>query len=216
MSKIADGAAIFSGARACRHKYRQDSFFYLTGFREPDSICVLAPDHPEHKFVLFVRPRNREQEIWTGRRAGVEGAKKQYGADEAYPLADIGKQLPKYFEKVEKIYYSLGSDENLDKRVMRLLEQFRSKRYESCSGPVSIVDPAEIVRNMRAIKDDHEIELMRRAAEISADAHIAAMKAAKPGMYEYEIQAIIDYTFLRNGATEPAYPTIVGAGPNAT
>ncbi len=216
MSRIANGAAIFPSARACRHKYRQDSnFFYLTGFDEPESVCVLAPDHPEHKYVLFVRPRDREREIWTGKRAGVEGAKEEYNADAAYSLDDLDKELPKYFENVEKIYYSLGSDDGIDKKVMGLLKQFRGKRYESCSGPVSIVDPAEIVRNMRAIKDDYEIELMRRAAEISVEAHIAAMKAIKPGMYEYEMQAIIEYTFLKNGAI-PAYPTIAGAGANAT
>jgi Xaa-Pro aminopeptidase len=216
MSKIANGAAIFPSAKACRHKYRQDSnFFYLTGFNEPESICVFAPDHPEHKYVLFVRPRDREREIWTGKRAGVEGAKQEYAADAAYSLEDLDKELPKYFENVEKIHYSLGSDDGMDKRVMGLLMQFRGKRYESSSGPVSIVDPAEIVRNMRAIKDDHEIELMRRAAEISAEAHIAAMKSIKPRMYEYEIQAIIEYTFLKNGAI-PSYPTIAGAGANAT
>ena len=216
MSKIDNGTAIFASAKACRHRYRQDSnFFYLTGFKEPESICVLAPDHPEHRFVLFVRPRDRDQEIWTGRRTGVEGAKEEFGADAAYPLADLDKELPKYFESVENIYYTMGSDENLDGKVMELLKRFRGKRYESCSGPVSIVDPGEIVRNMRAIKDAHEIELMRRAAEISCEAHIAAMKSIKPGMYEYEIQAVIEYTFLKNGAAELAYPTIAAAGPNA-
>ncbi len=115
-SKIDNGTAIFASAPACEHRYRQDSnFFYLTGFKEPESICVIAPDHPEHKFVLFVRPRDREQEIWTGKRAGVEGAKSDYGADAAYPLDELDKELPKYFENVEKIYYTLGSRENTDK-----------------------------------------------------------------------------------------------------
>jgi Xaa-Pro aminopeptidase len=217
MSKIDNGTAIFASAKECRHRYRQDSnFFYLTGFKEPESICVLAPDYPEHKFVLFVRPRDREKEIWTGKRAGVEGAKEEYGADAAYSLADLDEELPKYFENVEKIYYTMGSDENLDGGIMGLLKRFRGKRYDSCSGPVSIVDPGEIVRNMRAIKDTHEIELMRRAAKISCEAHIAAMKSVKPEMYEYEVQAAIEYTFLKNGATEPAYSTIAAAGPNAT
>ncbi len=215
MSKIDNGTAIFASAKGCRHKYRQDgSFFYLTGFKEPESICVLAPGHPKHKFVLFVRPRDREKEIWTGKRAGVDGAKEEYGADAAYPLADMDEKLPKYFEKVENIYCTMGIDESLDERVMGLLKQFRGKRYESCSGPVSIIDPAETVRNMRAIKEAHEIKLMRRAAEISTEAHIAAMKSIKPGMYEYEIQAIIEYNFLKNGA-EPSYSTIAAAGTNA-
>ena len=216
-SKLDNGAAIFASAQTCKHKYRQDSnFFYLTGFNEPESICVIAPDHPEHKFVLFVRPRNRDQEIWTGKRAGVEGAQAEYGADVAYPLDELDKELPKYFENVEKIYYTLGSSENIDEKAVGLLKRFRGERYGSSAGPVSIVDPAEIVRNMRAIKDAYELELMRKAADISAEAHIAAMKAIKPGMYEYEVQAAIEYTFLKHGAAGPAYPTIAGAGANAT
>lgn len=217
MSKISNGAAIFASARPCRHKYRQESnFFYLTGFKEPESICVLAPDHPDHKFIMFVRPRDRQQEIWTGRRAGVEGAKEEYSAHAAYPLDDLDKELPKYFENVERIYYTLGSSENLDKKVVEMLKQFRGKRYESCSGPVSIVDPDESVRNMRAIKDAYEIEMIRSSAKISCEAHIAAMKSIRPGMYEYEVQAIVEYTFVRNGASGPAYPTIAGSGANAT
>ncbi|MFC1714124.1 aminopeptidase P N-terminal domain-containing protein [Candidatus Poribacteria bacterium] len=216
-SKIDNGTAILASAPTCEHRYRQDSnFFYLTGFKEPESICVIAPDHPEHKFVLFVRPRDRDQEIWFGKRAGVEGAKSDYGADAAYPLDELDKELPKYFEKVEKIYYTLGSSENIDAKVLGLLKRFRGERYKASVGPVSIVDPAEIVRNMRAIKDDHELKLMRKAADISAEAHIAAMKAIKPGMYEYEVQAAIEYTFLKNGAAGPAYSTIAGAGDNAT
>ena len=217
MSEIDNGTAIFASAKGCNHRYKQDSnFFYLTGFREPESICILAPNHPEHRFVLFVRPKDRDQEIWTGKRAGVEGAKREYGADAAYPLADLDEVLHKYFEKVEKIYYTLGDDEDLDSKVVKLLKRFRGKRYESGSGPVSIVDPCEIVRNMRVIKGAHEIELIRRAADISCEAHIAAMKSVKPGMYEYETQAMIEYTFLKNGASQPSYPTIVGAGSNAT
>jgi len=217
MAKLDGGTAVFASATPCEHRYRQDSnFFYLTGFKEPESICILAPEHSEHKFVLFVRPRNKDQEIWTGKRAGVEGAKEEYGAAAAYPLDELDKELPKYFEKVEKIYYTLGSGEKMDEKAVGLLKRFRGKRYESCAGPVSIVDPAETVRNMRAIKDAHELNLIRKAAHISAEAHIAAMKSAKPGMYEYEIQAVIEYNFLKNGADGPAFPTIAGAGANAT
>ena len=216
-SKIDSGAAIFGSAETCKHRYRQDSnFFYLTGFKEPESICVIAPDHPEHKFVLFVRPRDREQEIWTGKRAGVEGAEEEYGADAAYPLEELDEELPKYFKDVEKIHYTIGSNAKLDDRVVGLLKQFRGKRYGSSSGPVSIVDPAEIVRNMRAVKDAHELKLIRKAADISSEAHIVAMKFVRPGMYEYEVQAVIEYTFLKNGADGPAYPTIAAAGANAT
>lgn len=217
MTEINNGAAIFTSAEGCRHRYRQDSnFFYLVGLREPESICILAPEHEEHKFILFVRPKDKTQEIWTGKRTGVEGAKDEYGADAAYSLDELDKELPKYFKSVENIYYTLGSRENMDDRVIKLLKSFRGNRYGSCSGPAAIVDPAEIVRNMRAIKDNHELELMRKAAEISADAHIAAMKSIKPGMYEYKAQAIIENVFIKSGADGPAYPTIAGAGANAT
>ncbi|MBD3184262.1 M24 family metallopeptidase [Candidatus Poribacteria bacterium] len=217
MSHLKDGAAIFGSAPGCRHKYRQDSnFYYLTGFKEPESVCVLAPEHPEHKFILFVRPKDKKQEIWTGKRAGVEAAVELYGADAAYKLDEIDKELPKYFEKIENIYYTLGSNENLDKMMLNILKKFRGHRYDTLTGPVAIMDPAEVVHNMRAIKDEHEIDLMHKAAEISSYAHIEAMKAAKPGMYEYELQAIIEQTFLKNGADYPAYPTIAGTGTNAT
>jgi len=186
MAEIGNGTAIFGSAEACRHKYRQDSnFYYLTGFKEPESICVIAPDHPDHKFILFVRPKDRTQEIWTGKRTGLEGAKEIYGADAAYSLADLDKELPKYVERVDKIHYTMGSDDDLDKKVLGLLNRFSGGRYSSGTGPVAIVDPAEIVRNMRAVKDAHEIEIIRKAAEISSDAYIAAMKHVKPGMYEY-------------------------------
>lgn len=216
MSKIKKGVAIFPSAKPCKHKFRQDSnFYYLTGFKEPGAVLLLAPEHPEHKYVLFVRPRDRAQEIWTGKRAGVEGAKEIYGADESYPINELDSNLPKYLDGVENIYYTLGSDEVLDEKILNILKQLRGKRYDTCSGPVAIIDPQEIVRNMRAIKDKHEIELIQKAAEISCMAHIEAMKQTKPGMYEYQVQAIIEYNFLKNGAMSPAYPTIVASGPNA-
>jgi len=216
MSKIENGTAIFGSAKPCRHKYRQDSnFYYLTGFKEPESVLVLAPDHPEHKSILFVRPKDRGQEIWTGKRAGVEGAKEIYSVDATYSIADLDSTLSKYCENVDNIYYTMGSNESLDAKVIDLLKRFRGKRYDSHTGPVSIVDPDEIVRDMRSIKDAHEIELIKKASVISAEGHINAMKAVKPGMYEYQLQAIIEQTFLVNGAMTSAYSSIVAAGANA-
>jgi Xaa-Pro aminopeptidase len=217
MQKIDNGTAIFGSTKSCNHGYRQDSnLFYLTGFKEPESILVLAPNHPEHKTIIFLSPKDRNQEIWTGKRLGVENAKDELGVDVAYSIADLDNTLPKYFDNVEKIYYTIGNNENLDNKVLNLLKQSRGKRYESLTGLVSIVDPAEIIRDMRAIKDAHEIDLIRKAAAISAEGHISAMKAVKSGMYEYELQAILEYDFMKNGADEPAYPSIVGSGANAT
>ena len=216
-SKIENGTAIFSSAKPCRHKFRQDSnLYYLTGFKEPESVLVLSPNHPEHKTVLFVRPKDRLQEIWTGKRVGVEGAKEMYGVDATYSIADLDSTLPKYCDNAENIYYTIGSNESLDIKVIDLLKRCRGKRYDSHAGPVSIVDPDEIVRDMRSIKDTHEIELIRKASIISAEGHVSAMKAVKPGIYEYQLQAIVEHTFLMNGAMAPAYSSIVGAGANAT
>jgi Xaa-Pro aminopeptidase len=217
MSKIENGTAIFGSAKPCRHKYRQDSnFYYLTGFKEPESVLVLAPKHPEHKTILFVRPNDRLQEIWTGKRAGVEGAKEMLGVDATYSIADIDTELPKYCDNVENIYYTIGSNESLDTKVIDLMKRCRGKRYDSHTGPVSITDPDETVRDMRSIKDAHEIELIKKASVISAEGHISAMKAIKPGIYEYQLQSIIEHTFLMNGAMTPSYVSIVGAGANAT
>ena len=216
MSKIENGTVILGSAKPCRHKFRQDSdFYYLTGFKEPESILVLAPNHPEHKTVLFVRPKDRGQEIWTGKRVGVEGAKEIYGVDATYSIADLDSTLPKYCENVNNLYYTIGSNDSLDGKVLDLLKRYRGKRYESHYGPVSIVDPNEIIRDMRSIKDAHEIELIKKASIISVEGHIAAMKSVKPGIYEYQLQATVEYAFLMNGATEPAYSSIVATGANA-
>ncbi|MBM3212595.1 aminopeptidase P family protein, partial [Candidatus Poribacteria bacterium] len=139
-----------------------------------------------------------------------------YGADVAYPISDVDKELPKYLENVENIYYTLGNDDAFDKRILDLLKRFRGKRYESSSGPGIILDPIEIVRNMRAVKDEGEIALIRKAVDISSEAYIILMKSIKPGMYEYEAQAILEYHFVKNGASESAYPVIAGTGSNAT
>jgi Xaa-Pro aminopeptidase len=215
MPKISNGIAIFGSAKPCRHRYRQDSnLYYLTGFKEPEAVLVLAPEHAEHKSILFVRPTDRAQEIWTGKRAGVDGAKEQFGFDATYSVADLENTLPKYCDNIEKIYYSIGNDDNLDKKVLDLLKREKGKRYDSLTGISSLVEVGEIVRDMRMIKDEYEIELIRKSAQISSEAHINAMKSIKPGMYEYEMQAIIEYTFLKNGA-EPSYASIVATSTNA-
>jgi len=217
MSKLINGALIIGSANNCRHRYRQDSsFYYLTGFNEPESVLILAPEHSEHKEIIFVRPKDRNQEIWTGKRLGVENAKDELGVDIAYSINDLDSNISKYFENIENIYYTIGGNENLDTRVLNLLKQLRGKRYESLRGPVAIIDPADIIRDMRVIKDSHEINLIRKAIEITSEGYISAMKSTRPNMYEYELQAILEYVFMKNGSNEPAYPSIVGAGANAT
>jgi Xaa-Pro aminopeptidase len=199
-----------------QYRYRQDSdFYYLTGFDEPESIAVIAPSRDADRFTLFVRPRDAEQETWVGRRAGVEGAKETHGADAAHPVAEFRDKLAELLSGARNVYYRLGVNRELDEVLIRRLGEMRS-RSRLYTAPDSITDPSAILGEMRLVKSDEEIELMQRAADIASEAHVLAMKEARPGMYEYEIEALIEYHFRKSGAAAPAYGTIVGGGANAT
>jgi Xaa-Pro aminopeptidase len=199
-----------------QYRFRQDSdFLYLTGFEEPEAIAVVAPAR-EQKYTLFVRPRDPEREIWDGRRAGVEGAKNEYGADEAFPIVEFDEKLQEILDGAEKLYYRLGVNPDLDDTIIRQIARMRALNRKPIQPPQTIIDPATIVHEMRVLKSPEEIEIMQRAADIAAEAHVEAMKAARPGMKEYEIEALIEQIFRRLGAAAPAYTSIIGAGPNAT
>src|SRR5579863_2715500 len=196
--------------------YRQDSdFLYLTGFAEQESVAVFSPGHPDGEFVMFVRPRDRERETWTGRRAGVEGAMIEYGADKAYVIDELDKILPRYLEKSDRVHYPLGLNEKMDERVLKLIRWAQTMRPRSGTGPSSIIDPREIIHELRLKKEPAELESMRRAMAISAEAHKRAMTKARGGMKEWQIEAEVDYTFRSSGATGPSYPSIIASGPNA-
>jgi Xaa-Pro aminopeptidase len=198
------------------YRYRQDSdFHYLTGFPEPESIAVIAPGAPEHKFTLFVRPRDPERETWDGRRYGVEGAVAAFGADRALPVAEFHEKVRELLNGARNLYYRLGVNPELDEPIIQALRtmRMRSRLYRA---PDAITDPGVILHEMRLIKTSAEIELMQRSADIAAEAHREAMKTTKPGMNEYEIEALIEYIFRRSGAHAPAYSSIVGGGANAT
>ena len=196
--------------------YRQDSdFYYLTGFAEPESVALLSPGHPDGEFVMFVRPRDKERETWTGRRAGIEGAIIEYGADKAYVIDELEKILPRYLEKSERVHYPLGLNEKMDERVMKMIRWAQSMRPRIGVGPSSIVDPRDIIHEARLKKEPAELEAMRRAMAISADAHKRAMSKARGGMREWQIEAEVDYAFRSQGAAGPSYPSIIASGPNA-
>jgi Xaa-Pro aminopeptidase len=214
--------AIIPGAREAtrsndtNYRFRQDSdFFYLTGFEEPDAIAVIKPGET-HEYVLFVRPRDPEREIWDGRRAGVEGAKSEFGAQEALPVDKFDEKLPEILNDAEILYYRLGVNRELDDKIIREIARMRSLNRKPIHPPETIIDPATIVHELRVIKSPEELEIMQRAADIAAEAHVEAMKAARPGMREYEVEALIEQIFRRHGAAAPAYTSIVGAGANAT
>ena len=198
-------------------EYRQDSDMqYLTGFDEPESVLVLSKVHPEHRSVLFVRPRDREREQWDGARAGVEGAVAAYGLDAAFPLSELRKRLPEYLAGAEELVYELGKSSEVDAHVLSAITQLRARGRSVKPWPRTIIHPDSVWHELRLVKDAHELERMRRAATISSDAHRAAMAVAAPGRFEYEVDATLREVFRRNGALREAYAPIVGSGPNAT
>jgi Xaa-Pro aminopeptidase len=222
LAKIGQGTAIFGSAPPAvmhndvEYNYRQESdFYYLTGFNEAEAVAVLAPHHEEHKFILFVQPKEREKEIWTGYRVGLEAAKEEYGADEAYLISELAEKLPQYLTKADRIYYHMGRDEALNQQVIQQWQQLLLGYQKRGTGPMSIEDPATVLHSLRRVKSEAEIDLLRQAASIAAEAHIQAMSFARPGKYEYQVQAEIEYLFRKNGAMGPAYPSIVASGGNA-
>ncbi len=219
-----DSIAIIPGAREVTRsndsnfRFRQDSdFLYLTGFEEPESIAVIKPADTEQPYTLFVRPRDPEREVWDGRRAGVEGVLQEYGASAAFPIAEFEEKIGDLISGATNLYYRIGNGHaELDDIVVNNIRRLRTMTRKGKSAPQSIIDTAAVTHEMRLIKTEEEIELMQRAADIAAEAHIEAMKAARPGMKEYEIEALLEYYFRRHGAYAPAYTSIVGSGANAT
>lgn len=194
---------------------QQSDFYYLTGFEEPGAVAVLLPKRKKGEYILFNRVRNRDEEIWTGYRAGQEGACKEFLADEAFPILEFDHKLPELFEGREEIHYALGMNECFDKKIIKAVNKIRGKIRSGAQSPVAFVDISHTLHEMRLIKSAAEVDVMRKAALISADAHRRAMRYCKPGIYEYELEAEIMHEFQRNGARFPAYTCIVGSGANS-
>lgn len=198
------------------YRYRQDSdFYYLTAFPEPESVALFAPGHPDGEFVLFVRPRDKERETWTGRRAGVEGAIVDYGADKAFTIDELDRVVPRYLERAERVHYAFGHNDRMNTRILALIRSAQEMRPRVGSGPTAILNPREIIHEARLTKEPEEIEFMRRAIAISAEAHKRAMRTARGGMFEWQLEAEVDYAFRSRGAAGPSYPSIIASGPNA-
>ncbi len=223
MDRMGGGVALFFAApektrsNDTSYRFRQDSYFhYLTGFNEPEAVLVLLPGHPEHETVLFVRPRDKDKETWNGRRAGPEGAKERFGVAEAHTVDRFPELLPGYLGNAGSLYHALDRYPERDRQVMAAIDSLRGKLRQGIKAPASIIDPASILNEMRLMKTPEELDRMRRAAVISREAHREAMRSARPGMMEYEVEAIVEYVFRRHGADAPGYGTIVGSGMNAT
>ena len=200
--------------RDVHYPFRQDSdFYYLTGFPEPEAIAVLVPGG-EQEFLLFCRERDPLMETWHGRRAGPEGAMARYGVDNAHPISQLDTLLPGLLENRERVFYAIGHNPTFDQRVMDWLNQVRGKARTGVRAPVTFVALEHLLHAMRLRKEPEEIAVMRESARIAASAHQRAMQTCRPGMMEYELEAEILHTFLRNGAGW-SYPSIVGGGDNS-
>ncbi|MBU3068434.1 Xaa-Pro aminopeptidase [Aestuariicella sp. G3-2] len=202
-------------SRDTEYNFRQDSdFYYLTGFVEPESVLVLIPGRDHGEFVLFCRERDREKETWNGYRAGPEGACERFGADDAFPIDDIDDILPGLIEGRERVYYAMGKDADFDHQVMVWVNAIRAQVRTGAIPPGEFLDLDHFLHDMRLYKSAAEVRVMKRAGEISGNAHARAMRSCKPGMYEYQLEAEIQHEFAMNGARFPAYNTIVGGGDN--
>ena len=202
-------------SRDTHFPFRQDSdFHYLTGFPEPEAIAVLCPGRAEGEFVLFVRPRNAEREIWDGRRAGPEGALACYGANEAHSIDAFEAELSKLLAGREVLHYTLAEREPLDSIVTRSLRRLREIARRGAQAPAAIEALESSLHELRLIKSAAEIEIMAAAGRISAEAHALAMQATRPGRNEWEVAAVIERHFLAHRMV-PGYTSIVGGGDNA-
>jgi Xaa-Pro aminopeptidase len=201
--------------RDSEYLFRFDSYFYyLSGFTEPEAVLVLvAGDEP--KSILFCRERDPARELWDGLRCGPEGAKASLGLDEAHPIETLDEQLPRLLANQPVLHYAPGADAAWDTRLMGWLNQVRAQARAGIAAPAEIRDLRTALDEMRLVKDDGELALMRRAASISAAAHERAMRATRPGRNEYEIEAELLYEFRRRGSQYPAYTPIVAGGANA-
>lgn len=202
-------------SRDTEYPYRQDSdFHYLSGFPEPGAVLVLIPGREHGEYVLFCRDRDPAREIWDGYRAGPEGACRDYGADDAFPIDDIDDILTGLLEGRERVYYAMGKDREFDRQVMDWVNSIRARVRSGATPPGEFLDLNHFLHDQRLIKSAAELRLMRHAGEISARAHKRAMQFCQPGVMEYQLEAEIHHEFAMAGARFPAYSTIVGGGAN--
>jgi Xaa-Pro aminopeptidase len=196
------------------YHYRPDSdFFYLTGFAEPESVAVLVPGRAHGEYLLFVRDRDPARETWDGRRAGPDGATRDHGADDAFPIADIDDILPGLLENCERVYYTMGLHQDFDQRVIGWVNQLKSQARTGIQPPQEFVALDHLLHDMRLFKSKSELDAMRQSARIAVAAHERAMQFTRPGRMEYEVMAELLHEFHRHRA-DISYHPIVGGGAN--
>ena len=213
---ILPAAPVRARNRDVEYPYRQDSdFYYVTGYEEPEAVAVLLPKRKRGEFVLFCRERDPEMELWNGARSGLEGACADFGADDAFPIGDIDDILPGLLENKPRVYYAMGYYSDFDQRMIGWVNRVRTRSKAGVSSPAEFVALDNVLHEMRLVKSRAELRAMTRAMEISSGAHLRAMGACRPGMTEYEIEAELNYEFMRGGSRRAAYPSIVAGGANA-
>jgi len=201
--------------RDAEFQYRQDSdFHYITGFDEPEAVAVLVPGRDHGEYILFCRENDKKMETWNGLRAGQDGAIEKHGADDSFPIDDIDDILPGLLENKEKVYYTMGVQPDFDQLIIKWVNRLREQSRMGVHTPGEFVSLDHQLHDMRLYKSAAEVKVMRKAAQISAKAHIRAMQFCKPGVYEYQLEAELLHTFMHGGARSPAYSSIVGGGKN--
>ncbi|MEE9351996.1 MAG: aminopeptidase P N-terminal domain-containing protein, partial [Thiotrichaceae bacterium] len=211
---IVPSSSLLIRNRDAEYPFRQHSdFLYLTGFNEPEAVAFFIPDREQGEYILFCRERDPKAEQWVGRRAGIDGAQKQWGADDAFPIEDIDEILPSLLEERSSVYYNTGSDLEFDQQVMGWVNTVKTKLRSGVHAPQEFISLPLILHDMRLYKSPAELRAMRFAAKTAIVAHEKAMAACEAGMMEYELEAEYLYEFRKAGM-EPAYTSIVGGGKN--
>ncbi len=223
MQSMGKGVAILKGApqqtrtNDTEYPYRQDSdFFYLTGYVEPGAACIIDPNNQDQPFTLFVLPQDPKKEVWTGWRLSFEETVQQYGADQALDITEFNNSALKAMTQASNVYTNLNHDREHQHKMLDQLRQVRGAVQRSGGGPEGLQSIGSIVHNMRLIKDEHEIAIIQKAVDISHEAHVKAMQVCIPGLHEYQLQAVMESHFVFEGASGPAYTSIVASGDNAT
>ena len=221
MERLGKGVMVLPAAPLQRRshdterRYRPDSeLFYVSGMTEPDSVAVLV-GAPEPRFVIFVPERDDDAELWAGPRLGPEAAAEQYGADQAHGIGTLGERLPLLLREADELHVRLGRNDAVQRMALDALAWARARGSRRGVGPRRLSDPGRILDDLRMIKDDHEIARIRAAADVTVHGHRAAVKAARPGVGEWAVEAAVNAAFRERGGDGPGFPTIVGAGGNA-
>lgn len=197
------------------YPYRQDTnFYYLTGLAEAEAVAVLIPNRAEGDYILFTQDKDPATEVWTGFRIGKEKAISEYGAKQAFSITKLDEILPDLMAGKEQVYFNLEDHEDL-RQLMHWSRKFTHAGRGGLNPPTDFINAGKIIHEMRICKDAEEIALMRKAAEITADAQIRAIKKCKPGLMEYEIEAEIIHEFIKNGGRMPSFEPIVASGPDS-